>query len=83
MDENNNLIQVNGKCSPGYEPVRDAFIQNFKNGLENNSQLCVYVNNTCVIDLYGTATGDTNYGPDNVQVKNITHEIISLIKDYI
>ena len=63
------IIQVHGTCLPGYEPVRDRFIQNFCDGLECNSQLCVYVNNTCVVDLFGTAIGDTNYGPDNIQVK--------------
>ena len=63
------IIQVHGTCLPGYEPVRDRFIQNFCDGLECNSQLCVYVNNICVLDLFGTAIGDTNYGPDNIQVK--------------
>lgn len=65
---NNTSVQVHGSCSPGYEPVKELFAQNFKNGLEDNAQLCIYVNNACVVDLYGTASGDTDYGPDNVQV---------------
>ena len=65
---NNNSIKVEGTCSPGYESVKELFSQNFKNGLEDRAQLCIYVNNTCVVDLYGTSTGDKNYGPDNVQV---------------
>ena len=68
MAVNGTSIQVNGNCSAGYEPVKDLFIQNFKDGLEDNAQLCIYVNNVCVVDLYGTASGDTDYGPDNVQV---------------
>ena len=65
---NHSAIKVEGTCSPGYEAVKELFMQNFKNGLEDRAQLCIYVNNTCVVDLYGTLTGDPNYGPDNVQV---------------
>ena len=64
----NSDIKVEGTCSPGYESVKELFIKNFHNGLEDRAQLCIYVNNNCVVDLYGTATGDENYGPDNVQV---------------
>ena len=64
----NSAIKVEGTCSPGYESVKELFIKNFHNGLEDRAQLCIYVNNNCVVDLYGTATGDENYGPDNVQV---------------
>ena len=65
---NEKTIRIAGSCSPGYEPVKELFLQNFKNGLEDNAQLCVYVNNVCVVDLYGSAMGDSNYGPDNIQV---------------
>ena len=68
LGENNSSIKVEGTCSPGYESLKEQFLQNFKNGLEDRAQLCIYVNNVCVVDLYGTATGDTDYGPDNVQV---------------
>ena len=65
---NEKTIRIAGSCSPGYEPVKELFLQNFKNGLEDNAQLCVYVNNVCVVDLYGSAMGDSDYGPDNIQV---------------
>ena len=65
---NEKTIRIAGSCSPGYEPVKELFLQNFKNGLEDNAQLCIYVNNVCVVDLYGSAMGDADYGPDNIQV---------------
>ena len=65
---NEKSIRIAGSCCPGYEPVKELFLQNFKNGLEDNAQLCIYVNNICIIDLYGSAMGDTDYGPDNIQV---------------
>ena len=65
---NEKTIRIAGCCTPGYEPVKELFLQNFKNGLEDNAQLCIYVNNVCVVDLYGSAMGDADYGPDNIQV---------------
>ena len=37
-------------------------------GKERNVQLCVYVDGKCVVDLYGTAIGDTSYNADTIQV---------------
>ena len=48
--------------------MKKIFEENFKNGEEENSQLCVYVGGTKVIDLYGTAVGDTSYGADTITV---------------
>lgn len=48
--------------------MKKIFEENFKNGEEENSQLCVYVGGTKVIDLYGTAIGDTSYGADTITV---------------
>ena len=38
-----------------------------RDGAEENVQLCVYVDEKCVVDLYGTAIGDQNYNADTVQ----------------
>ena len=59
---------MHGTCVPGFEEVRDLFERNFHIGGEANAQLCIYVDGQCVIDLYGTAIGDTNYGPNTLQV---------------
>ena len=39
-----------------------------KSGAEENLQLCIYVGDKCVVDLYGTAVGDWTYTPETHQV---------------
>ena len=34
-----------------------------------NAQLCIYVDGNVVVDLYGTAVGDAEYGPDTLSVR--------------
>ena len=63
------LIRVHGRCDKGFEPVQNAFVQNFISGQETNASLCVYVDRKCVIDMYGTAIGDDVYKPDLLQVQ--------------
>ena len=43
--------QTGGSVAPGFEPVREAFEQNFLNGLESRAQLCVYVGEEKVIGI--------------------------------
>ena len=38
-----------------------------KKGKEDNVQLCVYVDGKCVVDLFGTAIGDTDYNANTIQ----------------
>lgn len=67
--------------------MKKIFEENFKNGEEENSQLCVYVGGTKVIDLYGTAIGDTSYGADTITVMldllypDVTFEQIQIHQD--
>ena len=49
-------------------PVNHRFLQK---GKEDNVQLCVYVDGKCVVDLYGTAIGDTDYNADTIQVSSL------------
>ena len=58
---------VKGSVSPGYESVRNMFKENIERGKERNAQLCVYVDGECVVDLWGSAVGDTNYNGDSLQ----------------
>ena len=37
------------------------------NGQEENAQLCIYVGDKCVVDLYGTAIGDFSYSSESIQ----------------
>ena len=50
---------VQGSVAPGYESVRELFSDNIRSGKERNAQLCVYVEGECVVDLWGSAEGDT------------------------
>merc|ERR1711884_495313 len=60
-------VILEGHCDKQYEPVKEKLRDMLKNGLEDNLQLCVYVDGKCVIDLYGSATGDMNYDAEKIQ----------------
>ena len=70
------FLKIQGSCSDGYEKVKELFEENFKAGEEENAQLCVYVDGQVVIDLYGTAVGDSNYGPDTLAVHNLIYSLV-------
>ena len=54
---------INGRCAPGFEPVKAAFISNFSDRGEVGAALAVYVRGEPVVDLWGgvadAATGRT------------------------
>ena len=55
---------MQGSVSPGYESVKELFESNFKRGAEESAQLCVYVGEEKVVDLWCSVkdpgyTGDT------------------------
>lgn len=60
-------VKISGTVAPGFEPVREQFEAHFTAGKERNAQCCVYVGKDKVVDLYGTAVGDDDYGPDSLQ----------------
>ena len=60
-------VILEGHCEKQYEPVKEKLKSMLTNGLEENLQLCVFVKGKCVIDLYGSAIGDTNYNADKIQ----------------
>jgi CubicO group peptidase (beta-lactamase class C family) len=55
-------IEVEGEVSPGFEPVRDAFAENFSERHELGGACCVYYRGDKVVDLWGgvrnKATGE-------------------------
>ncbi|HUC05957.1 MAG TPA: serine hydrolase domain-containing protein [Acidimicrobiales bacterium] len=62
---------VDGHVEPGFEAVRDAFAQNFADGLEVGASYCVHVEGEKVVDLWGgsfDAGGSRPYGPDTLQI---------------
>ena len=58
---------INGFCDKKYEPVKEHLSKMLQDGAEENLQLCVYVDEKCVVDLYGTAVGDKFYNAETVQ----------------
>ncbi|KAJ3338117.1 hypothetical protein HDU93_009988 [Gonapodya sp. JEL0774] len=62
---------IGGTVSQGYESVREAFAQNFKDGEEVGASFAAFVGGECVVDLWGgyqDGTFKKPYGPDNVNV---------------
>ena len=68
-------VILEGNCDAQYEPVKEKLKDMLENGLEENLQLCVYVDGKCVIDLYGSAKGDKNYNAESIQVRIWIHLI--------
>merc|ERR1711977_162222 len=75
--------RVNGTVAPGYEPVRQAFLQHVKDGLEDGAQLCAYHKGVMVVDLW---TDKEDYGPSTVQnlfssTKVLTSLVVAMLAD--
>lgn len=64
-------VAVTGLVEPGFEGVRDAFATNFEAGHEVGAALCVHVDGTKVVEVYG-GWFDTErsrpYGKDALQL---------------
>ena len=71
-------IEVHGTVSPGYGPVKELFEKNFIEGREENAQLCVYVGEEKVVDLWCSQT-EPEYSADSlVNVFSSTKSLTSL-----
>lgn len=46
-------IPIGGFVRPGFEPVREAFLENFRSRGEVGAACCVYLNGEPVVDLWG------------------------------
>ena len=63
-----NTVKVFGYCDFNYIPVRNHLEQMLKNGIEENAQLCVYVEGECVLDLYAKSQKSSKYSPESNQL---------------
>jgi len=54
MGQTRSKLVVQGEVAPGYETVKEMFQQNFDTGREKDAQLCVYVGDEKVVDLWGS-----------------------------
>ena len=59
-------VMISGTAQPGFESVKALFENNLKHYFEDNAQLCVYVNDECVVDLWGSASGDAHFDGDSL-----------------
>ena len=52
---------------PGYESVKRMFEDNFVSGSDEKSQLCVYVGDRIVVDIWGHSLAqEDNYNADTL-----------------
>ena len=58
-------VKVEGSVSPGFETVKEMFEKNFRRGAEESAQLCVYVGEEKVVDLW-CSVSDPNYTGDTL-----------------
>lgn len=73
---------LNGDVAPGFEPVRDAFLENFEDGHELGAGFAAIIEGQCVIDLRGGHADrmkSREWGPDTlVPVFSTTKPIAAL-----
>jgi len=58
--------KIHGTVAPGYESVKDMFTDNFRAGREENAQLCVYVGDELVVDLWASQDSSSQYDADSL-----------------
>lgn len=59
-------MSIEGYVAPGFEAVKALYEHNMANLAERNTQLCVYVGDTPVVDLWSSAIGDTSFSADSL-----------------
>ena len=77
---------IGGTVDQGFESVKKLFIKNFELGSDENSQLCVYVGERKVIDLWGTLNTNDGYNADTLttvfsSTKSITAIMMAMARD--
>ena len=68
LDHDKSKVHLGGFCDEKFLPVKQHVEKLLKFGAEENLQLCIYVGDKCVVDLYGTAVGDWTYTAETYQV---------------
>ena len=60
------LVWIEGTVAPGFESVKRLYEHNMQTLAERSTQLCVYVGEEKVVDLWASASGDTDFSPDSL-----------------
>ena len=71
------MIEPQGTCDPAFAAVRDAFAQNFADGLELGASLSISVDGRNVVDLWGghpTRRGPRPWDARHDRVRVLVHE---------
>jgi len=76
-------VVAHGHCASGFEPVREAFLQNFRDGLEVGAATSVVINGETVVDLwagYADANRKHSWNRDTiVHVMSTTKGLTALV----
>jgi len=59
-------ITVEGSVAPSFESLRKLFVKHMQQFAENSAQLCVYVGDQKVVDLWAGAPGDSAFNADSL-----------------
>jgi CubicO group peptidase (beta-lactamase class C family) len=62
----NSQINIDGTVAPGFESVKTLYERNMHALAERNTQLCIYHRGQKVVDLWGSAVGETDFSPDSL-----------------
>ena len=63
--------KINGFCDPRYMPLQKRFEELFEKGYDQNSQLCMYVDGECIVNLWGETPSTctvANYDNNSIQM---------------
>ena len=70
---------VGGTVAPGYENVKVMFEENFRRGSDESSQLCVYVGEEMVVDLWSSSSLPSYTGDTLTNVFSSTKSVTSIV----
>lgn len=62
----NSQIHIDGTVASGFESVKTLYERNMRTLAERNTQLCIYHRGEKVVDLWGSAVGETDFSPDSL-----------------
>jgi CubicO group peptidase (beta-lactamase class C family) len=62
----NKNVMIDGTAAPRFERLKAMFELQMNTLAEENAQLCVYVGEEQVVDLWASAADDSTFGPDSL-----------------
>lgn len=65
--------EVGGRVAPGFEPVRDAFVENFSERGELGGAVCVVLDGEVVVDLWGGVRDRATGAPWRADTMTLVH----------